>query len=258
MLYDCFLFFNELEILDLRLRILGDVDRFVILESDKTFSGKPKPYVFEENRSRFKSFLPKIVHVKHKDVLRTTNPWDREIDQRNSIEEGIREAKEEDVIMLSDVDEVPPPEVLGNLTCEEGLIAFSQTLFYYFLNLQGKLWVGTRAFKKGYLFGKTLERIRRAPPQKTISGGWHFTYQGGESKILEKLDSFSHQEANTPEIRKGVGERMSDFKCLWMPERETYTLIERGSGKLPKEVEENWEEYVKAGMIFERKMHGNG
>ena len=89
MIFDCFVFFQEHEILDLRLRILDKaVDRFVLLEANSTFSGKPKPFSFEENKARFSEFLPRIVHIKYTRNLETSNPWDREIDQRNGLFSG--------------------------------------------------------------------------------------------------------------------------------------------------------------------------
>ena len=87
MVYDCFPFFNELELLELRFVELNDVvDRFVIAEAPVTHAGKPKPMSFLEKRDRFKPWLDKIIHVVVDDMPTGTNDWARENHQRNSLE----------------------------------------------------------------------------------------------------------------------------------------------------------------------------
>ena len=106
-LYDCFTFYNELDLLELRLAELYDtVDHFVIVESNQTFTNRPKPFLFEENRERYARWLDKIIHIKVEDMPGSDNPWDNETHQRNSIMRGLADADANDIVFISDVDEV--------------------------------------------------------------------------------------------------------------------------------------------------------
>ena len=107
MIVDCFTFFNEFDILDIRLHEMSPwVDRFVLVESAEAFSGIEKPLLFEKNKDRFKSFLPKIVHLVSPLVAKSTNAWDRQSYQRNYAMEALSDCKDEDLILISDVDEI--------------------------------------------------------------------------------------------------------------------------------------------------------
>ena len=106
--WDCFTFFNELDILELRLAELDPVvDRFVVAEATRTFSNEPKPLHFADNRQRFSRWLPKITHVIIDDLPAEGDAWDREAFQRNTVARGLGDARPDDVIMISDVDEIP-------------------------------------------------------------------------------------------------------------------------------------------------------
>ena len=112
MIIDCFTFWKELDILEIRLNELYDtVDKFVLVEASRTQSMLPKPYYFEENKSRFEKFLDKIIHVKVDDELDVSkNPWVFDIHQRTCIKRGlstIENLSDEDFILVSDVDEIP-------------------------------------------------------------------------------------------------------------------------------------------------------
>lgn len=106
-IYDCFIFFNELDLLEIRLNELnGFVDYFVIVESDKTFTGNYKGYIFEKNKSKYKSILHKIIYIKVT-MPSKINPWQAEFLQRNKIKEGLKNCNENDIILISDIDEIP-------------------------------------------------------------------------------------------------------------------------------------------------------
>ena len=126
MTIDCFTFFNELDLLEIRLHSLAPyVDRFVLVESPITHSGKPKPLFFEENKERFKGF--NITHIISPPM--EGGSWDIEINQRGHILDGIKDADPEDVILISDVDEIPD---LRQYDGREGI--FILDLFYYYFN----------------------------------------------------------------------------------------------------------------------------
>ncbi len=116
--YDCFPFFNELELLELRLETYYDiVDRFVIVEADKTHANLPKPFNFLNNIDRYQKYLPKIEYVMDTSVVPYSGAgdWSIENNQRNSIMKGLIDAEPDDLILISDVDEFPDPAILKTL-----------------------------------------------------------------------------------------------------------------------------------------------
>ena len=103
-----FLFFNELDLLEIRLNVLNDVvDKFVLVESTQTFNAQPKPLYFEENKERFAKFSDKIIHIVcDEDFTNEPNPWVIEHKQRLHIARGWKDCQDDDVIMISDADEI--------------------------------------------------------------------------------------------------------------------------------------------------------
>lgn len=117
--YDCFTFFNEFELLELRLKSLWDmVDYFVIVEADKTQNNVPKPMYFANRANEFKEFLPKIRYIPMRmDVAyKGKGDWTIENAQRNAIMYGIMDAAPDDLILVSDVDEIPDPDILQRIS----------------------------------------------------------------------------------------------------------------------------------------------
>lgn len=113
MLYDCFTFFNELDLLEIRLNILNDsVDKFVIVEATRTQNNKEKCLYFEENKARFAKFEDKIIHVVVKEFPQKLEQWTIENYQRNEIMRGLVNCKDDDVIIISDLDEIPNPKYI--------------------------------------------------------------------------------------------------------------------------------------------------
>jgi beta-1,4-mannosyl-glycoprotein beta-1,4-N-acetylglucosaminyltransferase len=153
-LFDCFTFYDELDLLELRLAELGDiVDRFVLVEATSTFQGQPKPLVFEREKARFARWLDKIEHVvidfpdpipalsrksRSKGKVERAKAWDREYYQRDQIMRGLGGAGPDDIIMVSDVDEIPRREVLeriiGTRLYEGAIVAFGMAYYRFFLN----------------------------------------------------------------------------------------------------------------------------
>jgi len=233
--YDCFTFFNELDLLELRFKILdSSVDYFVLVEATKTHAGKIKPLYFNENKKRFKQWEKKIIHIIVEDM---PNPgkiyfkkfwrfssalglgrWKPEIYQRNQIARGLRNCKDEDIIIVSDLDEIPNPKKFNELieySKSNKVVLFGQNLYYCFLNgFAYPGWEGSRAcnFKLlKSLFKKKCDRLRRlrslklrfenkffnaekSPLRRIKEGGWHFSYLGNINFILEKISNFCHTE----------------------------------------------------------------
>ena len=116
--YDCFLFHNEFEILELRLKSLWNVvDCFVLLEADKSLNNIPQTFLFNENKERFKEFLPKIRHLMvNIDIpYEGTGDWSVEYAKRNAIARGLEDAEPDDLVFISDVDEIPDPNIFERI-----------------------------------------------------------------------------------------------------------------------------------------------
>lgn len=217
MIYDCFIFNNELDLLEIRLNELSDkVDKFVLVEAKKTFTKIDKPLYFNENKAKFKKFLHKINHIIVEDFnekinipdwinnsnvfSKNKNIWKNEIIQRNSILKGLEKCKKDDIVLIGDIDEIPNLELIKQIKDKNIIYGFEQNLFYYYLNnISETKWIGTKA-----VFFKSLstpQEIRMSNSFKKVkNGGWHFSFLGGASTIKEKIKSFSHQEYNTKEI----------------------------------------------------------
>lgn len=222
MIYDCFTFFNELDLLEIRLNILNDVvDRFVLVEATKTHRGQDKPLFFKENKERFAKFLPKIEHVivdkypKWVGFFKQPGPWDLENHQRNAIQRGLKKCKRNDVILISDVDEIPTPEKILAYKDKPGFKIFQQRCYYYYLNCLAidsnsplicedgsRPWNGTvMTHYKTMSTPQKVRDLRDRSPRRNRShvadGGWHYSWLGGTEKVIEKLHTICHTELLT-------------------------------------------------------------
>ena len=203
MLYDCFIFFDELELLDLRFNYLNSVvDRFVLVESTKTFSLKDKPLFFENNKDMFAKFLPKIEHVIIND-MNSLNPWDNETKQRNGIMKGLTKCSGDDIIICSDCDEIPRLESLKEFDDRGPFLGFVQTMYnYYFNGLIDTEWCGSKICRYKNMTETSPNDFRNVCLHRSLAifnGGWHFSFLGSPEKIAHKIQAFSHQEKNIPE-----------------------------------------------------------
>lgn len=202
MIIDGFIFFNELDLLEIRLHELNSVvDVFVIVEATKTFSNQQKPLYFEENKQRFSNFSHKIKHVIIDDMPDGENPWLREMHQRKMvIDRGFQDFQDNDIGMISDADEIPSPEVVANaipVLCQTVQPILVKHFFCYFfanraLHKDGNFaaWGGTRIAPIYSWKGQT----GREEIQNHVFGGWHMTYLGGLNNIKQKLTSYSHHK----------------------------------------------------------------
>jgi len=207
MLVDCFTFFNELDLLEGRLEYLyNTVDRFVLVESDRTHSCKKKPLYFQENKTRYQKYLDKIVHVVYRNSnTSTASAWIHENAQRASIIEGLSDLPDDAWVMISDLDEIPNIHVIDPvIRC--GLAAeytFLQDMFYYnFKQKDANPWCGTiltqlkRIKTEETVGGAQFFRTLRTKLKYVSDGGWHLTYWGSPDTIKHKIESFAHQEVN--------------------------------------------------------------
>ena len=212
-IFDCFPFFNELDLLELRMKLLDKVvDYFVIAESNLTHSGEKKPYYFEDAKERFSPWRHKIIYlpiVQVKEGLEFTdqdqyNPqsaeWKLENGQRNALINAATHMNDEDLVLLSDLDEIPNPDLVKKARTLDKPIAFSLLLHYYYLNCQSS---GDTRWWKGCI-AATARQFKEITPQGLRdqrdeypclpNAGWHFSYLGGAEKIRQKLQSYAHSE----------------------------------------------------------------
>ncbi|HQT89664.1 MAG TPA: hypothetical protein PK677_14125 [Acidiphilium sp.] len=205
---DCFTFFNELDLLEIRLEEeYALVDEFVICESRQTFQGHPKPLYFDENRGRFEKYLPKITHLVIDQFPDTDNVWAREHYQRNYLRNGFLGADPNDIIIITDADEIISRNTLKILRHITGFIQLDMPMFQYYLNLQAQPsgWTKPFAFSR-YLLDEIPDfNIPRTNQDEVFAAfgnravkvdeaGWHFTYLGGADQIRTKLNAFSHTD----------------------------------------------------------------
>ena len=228
-IFDCFMYFDEDVLLDLRLNYLNSyVDKFVIVESNYAHSGKKRNLNFDINN--FKKFKNKITYLvfdqepsgianfNNKDHIDITNSKyflnaaKRENSQRNYILEGLKDAEPDDMILISDLDEIPNLEQNNLNEINNRLIFFKQKLFYYKFNLmlESFEWFGTKACRKKLLLSPQwlrnikdknyplwrLDTIFSRTKYQDIyfveNGGWHFSYLKTAKNIEKKLTSYLH------------------------------------------------------------------
>lgn len=213
MIYDCLMLFDELDLLEIRLNELNDVvDKFIICESYKTHTGKDKPLNFVNNKKRFEKFENKINYIATTSV--SDNPWKNEYNQRNALASQFNNFKDDDIIILSDADEIINKDLFKFVKIQDDVVYnCNQNCYYYFLNVKciNLPWVGSQVFsyKTFKNSGNCLTDFRRSnnlgfkskvcniPKQEVLNGGWHFSYLGGIDKVKEKISSFMHQEMKT-------------------------------------------------------------
>jgi hypothetical protein len=205
--FDCFTFFNELDLLELRLNELYEqVDFFVLAEAPVTFQGQPKPLVYAENKPRFAAFRDKIIHLVVNDMPVSPNPWDREHHQRNALRRALPIAAPDDIIIISDADEIVSRDAIDILRVTTGFTQINMPMYQYYMNLREQHgWNKVFAFTYGLLAeipdfnwvrtsqNEAFERFA-GRNRKLFNAGWHFTYLGGAERIRQKLQAFSHTE----------------------------------------------------------------
>jgi beta-1,4-mannosyl-glycoprotein beta-1,4-N-acetylglucosaminyltransferase len=242
---DAFIFFNELDLLDIRLNILNDkVDYFVLIESTVSHAGKDKPLYYKENKHLFEKFNHKIVHCivddtpntfaearkafmnpkddLHKNILMhcltTSNTageeqWLREFYQHESIRRGLMMAglDDNDLVFNSDVDEMWNPDNQYPVD-DYNVIKLKQHVMTGFLNLRSsEEWFGTYYTKYKNIKNASanhLDTVSKTQHLFLDNGGWHFTYQGGLERIKTKLENFGHQEYNNDQVKNVVQQRL--------------------------------------------------
>jgi len=271
-IYDVFPFYNEFDILEIRLKELYNVvDYFVLVESNKTFTGIDKEYLFESNKERFAPYLDKIRHIKVDDTPETNDPWVRETFQRIAGSRGLHDAQADDIVIVSDCDEVPRADIIDLIKDDEN--KYDRYLLYipqfnFKLNYMKFLDSGKHCqiivTKFNVFTDPQHEReytfFWNAKPDNTVAvdhGGWHFTYMGDNENAVNKIRSYSHTEKNVPEI-------VDEFNIEWMirnkygfegvrsdnKERFEYVVIDDYFPDCIVNDQERWKDLIIPGAAF--------
>ena len=266
-LVDCFMYFDEDMLLDVRLHTLDAyVDKFVISESAEDHSGKKKKLNF--NINNFPKFKDKISYIVVEKLPKNISffkknwspDWVRENFHRNSLAEGYKNFSDNDLIMISDLDEIPNPKKISEFQKNQKYACFMQKNFQQKINLLNtsqQYWAGTKICQKKYLKSPQWLRnlkVKKKPFWKIFgnkvqlikNGGWHFSFLKDPESIKNKIISYSHQEYNTKKftnidlIKKKIAlgedlfERKINYKKIVIDESFPEYIINN------KEMFKNW------------------
>lgn len=268
MIFDCIPFFNELDILKLRMEIMDPyVDYFVLEESTVTFSGEDKKMIFAQNRHLFKQFEAKIRYVAVSDSpMSGVTTHERDKYQKNQLIRALADCQPEDIIIFSDVDEIPNPDTLLQVIehFDAGKIYhLAQRMFYCFLNMEEisgnllsitgefpgverKQWLGTKICSFGNLPAEGIVYLREVSPAdprsvRVADGGWHFGYMGGDGerdvarRIGIKVQAAAHQEYNS---KRYLNEAVDRLLC-------GEDIFDRNAKFVRVEIDETYPEYLR-------------
>lgn len=259
--YDCFSFYNEMDVLEIRLNTLKHaVDFHVIAESVLTFRGQKKPLFFDLNRERFSEFAHKIIHVVVENydnpgkyhpvkVSKDNDVWIREGGQRNATESGLERADPFDWVIVSDMDEIPRPEMVERIATERmyrrGIYIFELDFYQNRLNwrTQKAPWLlGTRMIERRFMTQPHAMRIHKQHahvksilpwldwrartmwdlkaivfPHRIPHGGWHFSSMGDAEFVVNKHWTYAHYDVQSEEIMntENIGQNLHNGLTQW-------------------------------------------
>jgi len=291
-IFDCFMFYDEELLLDIRMNILDKlVDYFVIVESKFFHNGKERELKFDINKySKFKKKIIYIIQDKQPQGIKLIEPLDdegtksfkmiynahlREHYQRNLIENGLNNSEEDDIILISDVDEIPNLENVNITNIKNKLILFEQDIFYYKLNryLPNFKWYGTKACKKRYLkspqwlreiknkdysfirIDTFFSKLKYIDKYYVRDGGWHFSNLKNSKDIETKLKSYLHhrdyevEELGIEKIKKLIEENKTIYNMYVDKASQKYDDKSRKNlekfeiNKLPLYIQNNLQEF---------------
>jgi beta-1,4-mannosyl-glycoprotein beta-1,4-N-acetylglucosaminyltransferase len=220
-LIDSFTFFNEHEVLKLRLELLyHSVDQFVICESNVTHSGLKKDYNFLSRIDEYSEWIDKVTYIKYEPNIATLNftkkpaqfdpsspEWVIEAGQRNYLSTCLKQYDDGDIVFICDVDEIWNPEIASLIRSNQIPLEYARLemqMHYYFLNCRGVGQANSKWYQPFFINisciknGADLSRFRAEEKMEFVgNAGWHFSYLGGAKRMSEKISAFAHQEVNT-------------------------------------------------------------
>lgn len=256
-IYDCFSYWDEDLLLDLRLNILNDyVDYFVIVEGNKTWQNNPKKIKFDINK--YLKFKDKIIYIAVEDMPDGNNPYKRENFQRNCILRGLNKANDNDLIIISDLDEIPSPKKINYFNISDRFAVFKQNHFYYKLNLQSTknpYWFGSRICVKKFL--KSPQWLRELKFKKRPfwrldkyrlnniieDGGWHFCNLKSPEELLYKYKNLC--ETNDPHVfNEKIDTKYLDIRSIEEKIKSGKDIIGREEIYTEKKIDKSYPKYL--------------
>jgi len=246
--------------LDIRFNLLAPyVDYFVLVEAAQTHTGKEKNLLFKENKAKYEKFLSQIIYVCVDDFPNADDPWVRENYQRNAMARGLTNCSDEDIILISDCDEIPNPATI-NLLRRRGLDKltiipmFMCLYFVNFLNVTVPLWWRAKACTYAELKKTTPNKIRmkkfpmalskKLEDNGSVQLGWHMSYLGGRDEIKEKMGAIAHQEFNTKQYTSSTHIEESIIKGTDIQGRNYKLRAMDSHMLLPDYIIKNYRRYI--------------
>lgn len=255
---DCFIYNGEDQILDLRFRELNSVvDEFWIIESPFTFTGITKNLKFEQQTLNRNWPTAKIKYFIYSSTPALGDPWTNEFNQRNFMASMTESCAPGDLLLYSDVDEIPKSEAIQKAKSDRKIELFGFEMSTFYLKLNYKLIepavfassVCTVGFSKRDLKLHTVNQLRTGIRDRSIAAeiygnsGWHFSYIMTEEEIKEKIKAFSHQEFNNPEILDKISVRRILENREDLLSRDGFKFDFCSLDELPKSIREHTFEY---------------
>jgi beta-1,4-mannosyl-glycoprotein beta-1,4-N-acetylglucosaminyltransferase len=215
---DCFIFYNELDLLHLRFEELYSVvDKFVIVEANHTFAGNPKEWNYESNKERYAKYADKIMYVKVEDMPNDGNAWNNEYHQRNAIQSCFTLFEDDDAAIISDVDEIPNSEAIRYIKKNTSIIPVRIGMEFYNYNFNCKISTFQNNVPIVYrikdLTGKSIQSLReRYNIHIMPNAGWHFSWFGDADFCKNKIKNFAHQELNNDYFLERLDTRRDNYE----------------------------------------------
>ena len=263
--FDCFMFMNEFELLTIRLEELwGAVDFFVLVEGSHTHTGNPKPFHFRDNEAAFEKYKSKLIAKSVELPVAGKEPWfgwGREIFQRSAINGVLTEhAQLDDIILSSDVDEIPRVRVIEEYRQHADPCCIEQKTYHYNLNcLMEARTVDPKICRYRTVKDMGVADLRYSHQGRAMhvikDGGWHLSFMGGTEKIIEKVKAYAHYDIRDPNIeayvsRENVEASVKERKSLFLRDDVRYVGV-KGCSDFPRQIMENVQRYIDLGWIVE-------
>jgi len=287
-IFDVFLFGYELDLLEIRMNLLDPyVDYFVFSEGVKTFSGVDKELYFKNNQERFEKFKDKIIYTEIQEPTEDQlaeqgkrysvkkESFMRDTFYKDSIKAVLEQhCEDDDIIIWSDLDEVPNPEVIQDISTfyEKGTVYnFAQDNFQACLNWfetsgtihsqtkdfnydgEGPRWIGTKMCDFETLKKYTMTDMRRELPKENnlriYPGGWHWSTVGScevgtmQDRVLKKIKSSAHTELNNENLISQLEKRIEDGRSPLGQDNASYCVVHFDEDRFPSYLIENKDKY---------------
>ena len=251
------MYWDEDLLLNLRLNILDKyVNYFVIVEGNRTWQDNPKKFKLKLNK--LKKFKKKIIYIRVTDFPKSKNPWIRENFQRNCISRGLIKANKNDLIMISDLDEIPNPSAIKYFDSKMRYAVFKQNHYHYKFNLQSEVqpsWHGTRICAKEYLKSpqwlrelkfkiRPFWRIDKFSLNNIISnGGWHFCNLKSPKQLLYKYQNLCETDDKYVFMKK-ISQKYLSESSIKKKIKKGLDLIGRNEVYKVKKIDKTFPKYL--------------